>query len=60
MERALGEAALLGIPLKQSKRGEETTIWVSLTKAVDNRHRRLIRSLMALGFEYWPGKGYWR
>ena len=60
MERALGEAALLGIPMKQSKRGEETTIWVSLTKAVDNRHRRLIRSLMALGFEYWPGKGYWR
>ena len=60
MERALREAALLDIPVKQRKRGEETTTWVSLTKAVDNRHRKLIRSLMALGFEYWPGKGYCR
>ena len=60
IDRALREAALLDIPVKQSKRGEETTTWVSLTKAVDNRHRKLIRSLMALGFEYWPGKGYWR
>lgn len=60
MERALREAARLDIPVKQSKRGEETTTWVSLTKVVDNRHRKLIRSLMALGFEYWPGKGYWR
>ena len=60
MELVLCQAAVLDIPVKQSKRGAETTTWVGLTKAVDNRHRKLIRSLMALGFEYWPGKGYWR
>jgi RNA polymerase primary sigma factor len=60
LERALREAALMDIPVQQSKRGEEATTWVGLTKAVDNRHRKLIRALMALGFEYWPGRGYWR
>ena len=60
VERVLGQAVLLDIPVEQTYRGEETTTWVSLTKAIDNRHRRLIRSLLALGFKYWPGKGYWR
>jgi RNA polymerase primary sigma factor len=60
VEQVLRQAALLEIPVEQTARGEETTIWVSLTKAIDNRHRKLIRSLMAVGFEYWPGKGYWR
>ncbi|MBL0089732.1 MAG: sigma-70 family RNA polymerase sigma factor [Ideonella sp.] len=60
VERVLRQAALLDIPVEQTTRGEETTIWVSLTKAIDNRHRKLIRSLMALGFEHLPGKGYWQ
>jgi len=60
LERVMLEATNLNVPVKQSKRGVETTTWVSLTKAIDNRHRKLIRSLLALGFEYWPGKGYWR
>ncbi|MEP7295239.1 MAG: sigma-70 family RNA polymerase sigma factor [Burkholderiales bacterium] len=60
VERVLRQAALLDISVEQTTRGEETTTWVSLTKSTDNRHRKLIRSLMALGFEYWPGKGYWR
>ena len=60
VERVLRQAALLDIPVEQTTRGEETTTWVGLTKAIDNRHRKLIRSLMGLGFEYWPGKGYWR
>ena len=60
VERVLRQAALLDIQVEQTTRGEETTTWVGLTKAIDNRHRKLIRSLMGLGFEYWPGKGYWR
>lgn len=60
VERVLRQAALLDIPVEQTTRGEVTTTWVLLTKAIDNRHRKLIRSLMALGFEYWPSKGYWR
>ena len=60
IERVLRQAALLEISVEQTTRGGETTTWVGLTKAIDNRHRKLIRSLMALGFEYWPGKGYWR
>lgn len=60
VERLLRQAALLDIPVEQTTRGEETTTWVGLTKAIDNRHRKLIRSLIGLGFEFWPGKGYWR
>jgi len=40
--------------------GEESVTWVCLTKATDNRHRKLIRALLGMGFGYWPGKGYRR
>lgn len=60
LEKVLREATLLEIPVEQSARGNDTTTWVHLTKAADNRHRKLIRSLMEMGFEYWPGKGYRR
>ena len=59
VERVLRQAAYLDIPVEHTTMGEETAIWVGLTKAIDSRHRKLIRSLMALGFKYWPGKGYW-
>lgn len=60
MERVLREATLLDISVDQGVVGKESATWVYLTRAADNRHRKLIRSLLAMGFEYWPGKGYWR
>jgi RNA polymerase primary sigma factor len=59
VQKLLRQATILGIPVEQNAHGDEKRTWVNLTQAVDNRHRRLIRSLLALGFEYRPGKGYW-
>lgn len=60
MERVLREAILLDIQVEQTARDDETKTWVKLTKAANNRHRNLIRSLLAIGFKYSPSKGYWR
>lgn len=60
VERVLRQAALLNISVEHTTRCEETITWVRLTKAIDNRQRKLIRALVDLGFEYLPGKGYWR
>lgn len=60
LEKVLSQASALGIPVEQTMQGEESVTWVGLTKATDNRHRKLIRSLLGMGFGYWPGKGYRR
>ena len=60
IERILREATLLDIPVEQNVCGEETTTWVSVTKPADTRERELVRSLNAVGFEYWLGKEYCR
>jgi RNA polymerase primary sigma factor len=36
------------------------TTWVDVKGNPDNRHRKLIRKLLAIGFKHWPGKGYWK
>lgn len=60
IERVLREATILGIPVEQSVHENETTTWVSVTTPAGGRERKLIRSLLAMGFAYWPGRGYWR
>ncbi len=40
--------------------GEARRLWVHITTTPDNRSRKIVRKLIALGFEFWPGKGYWR
>lgn len=34
--------------------------WVMINDAPDDRTRSLVLGLLANGFVYWPGKGYWR
>lgn len=60
IDRLLSEAADTGISVDDDRDGPSGRIWVNLTSAPDSRYRRLIRKLLALGFEFWPGKGYWR
>ena len=60
MDRLLAEAAELGIPIENDRGGESGSTWVNLIEASDARTRALLRKLVAHGFEYWPGKGYWR
>ena len=60
MDRLLAEAAELGIPVEIDCGGESGSTWVNLTEARDVRTRTLLRRLLAHGFAYSPGRGYWR
>lgn len=59
LERLLAQATELGIPVHDD-RASSGNIWVELLEARDSHHRRLVRSLVSLGFVFWPGKGYWQ
>lgn len=59
LDRLLAHAADLGVTVDDD-RSESGAVWVNLTAMRDNRDRGLARRLLAMGFEYWPGRGYWR
>jgi len=59
LERLLMQASELGIPIEDD-RGGTGSVWVNLTEMRDNRARALVRKMLAMGFEHWPGRGYWR
>lgn len=58
--RFMTEALELGVEVAMDRESTSGTTWVELKGRPDDRHRRLIRKLLAIGFKHWPGKGYWR
>jgi RNA polymerase primary sigma factor len=60
IDKLLAQAADLGIPIDDDSKGPSGRVWVNLIAPSDDRYRRLVRKLHALGFEFWPGKGYWK
>ncbi|WP_181158026.1 sigma-70 family RNA polymerase sigma factor [Burkholderia multivorans] len=60
IDRLLAEVVDLAISVDDDRDGPSGRIWVNLANAPDRRYRKLVRKLLALGFEFWPGKGYWR
>lgn len=60
IDRLLSQAAELGICVDDDRKGTSGRIWVNLTDVSDHHCRKLVRKLLALGFEFWPGKGYWK
>lgn len=60
LDRLLSQALELGIPVDDDRKGPSGTIWVNIIETSDLRFRKLVRKLLALGFEFWPRKGYWR
>jgi RNA polymerase primary sigma factor len=60
IDRVLSQAADLGISIDDERNGPSGRIWVNVTDASDSHCRQLVRKLLALGFESWPGKGYWK
>jgi RNA polymerase primary sigma factor len=60
LEKVLTQAAELGIPVEDDRFGPTGRIWVKFNVTQDQGHRRLARKLMALGFEFWQGVGYWK
>lgn len=56
----IAQAVDLGIPVEDDQSGGTRSTWVNLTEAHNAVTRALVRKLIAMGFEYWPGRGYWR
>lgn len=59
LDKLLDQARAAGVAVVNDREGEQR-IWVHITDTPDNRSRKLVRKLIGLGFEFWPGKGYWR
>jgi len=60
LDKLLDQAREGGIAVEDYTEGDARRVWVYITETPDNRSRRLVRKLIELGFEFWPGKGYWR
>jgi RNA polymerase primary sigma factor len=60
IDRLLLQSAALGIPVDDDRTGSSGKAWIKLTNVQDTPTRKLVRHLIAAGFEYLPGKGYWK
>lgn len=60
LDKLLDQAREAGIVVEDYLEGEARRLWVHITNTPDNRSRKIVRKLIVLGFEFWPGKGYWR
>jgi RNA polymerase primary sigma factor len=60
IDSLLSQAAELGICVDDDRHGTSGRVWVDVSAPSDTRCRKFIRKLLAMGFEYWPGKGYWK
>lgn len=60
IERLLEQATDLGISITDDRTGPTGEIWINFIDMPDGRYRKLARKLLALGFEFMPGKGYWK
>ncbi|MBA4110883.1 MAG: hypothetical protein C0487_14960 [Leptothrix sp. (in: Bacteria)] len=60
LDKLIDQLLVAGIAVEDDRDGGSGRLWVNLTEAPDMRSRRFVRKLIAMGFEFWPGKGYWR
>ena len=60
IDKLIDQLLVAGIAVEDDRDDGSGRLWVDLTEAPDMRSRRFVRKLIAMGFEFWPGKGYWR
>ncbi|WP_426175573.1 sigma-70 family RNA polymerase sigma factor [Massilia sp. TWR1-2-2] len=60
IDRLLGQASNLGIPFADERNENDGKLWINFTEVPNINHRKFMRKLLALGFEFQAGKGYWR
>jgi RNA polymerase primary sigma factor len=53
-------AKRLGVPVDDSRKNGFGSILFKLTDAPESENIPLVQALISTGFQYWPGKGYWR
>jgi RNA polymerase primary sigma factor len=60
VDKLLDQALTAGVAVHDDREGDSQKIWVYITSTKDSRSRALVRKLLARGFKFSPGKGYWR
>lgn len=60
LDKLVEQARAHGVAVDDESEHGVRKILVRITDAPDGRSRKLIRKLIKLGFEFHPGKGYWR
>lgn len=60
IERLMVQATDFGISITDERIGPTGKIWINFIDMSDSRYRKLARKLIAVGFEFMPGKGYWK
>ena len=60
VQKLLFEATLLGATVEFDLQGADNSVWIDFSKASTTPPRPWIRKIIASGFKFWPGKGYWR
>jgi len=60
LDKLLDLARAQGITVEEESEYGPRKILVRITDLSDNRMRKLIRKLFDMGFEFQPGKGFWR
>jgi RNA polymerase primary sigma factor len=60
LDRFLKMMVVFGINVIDDRHKEDGSLWVEIMDDCDNRHNQVIRKLTEFGFEYFPGKGYWK
>ncbi|ABD70780.1 sigma 28 [Rhodoferax ferrireducens T118] len=60
LDKVLAMAAVLGFTVEDERDGKSGRVWVNILETPNIHSRKLVRKMLDLGFEFWPGKGYWR
>jgi len=60
IERLMVQAMDLGVSIKDERIGSTGKIWINFIDMSDIRYRKLARKLIAVGFKFMLGKGYWK
>jgi RNA polymerase primary sigma factor len=60
LDRILSQIENSGVRVLDDRQGPTGKIWVDVPVAKDGQYRQLVRKLLAAGFEYSPGKGFWK
>lgn len=60
LEKLLSHVRAIGFEVEERLDDPDRRIWVRITETPDNHSRKIVRKLIDFGFEFWPGKGYWR
>lgn len=60
LEKLLSHVRTIGFEVEEHLNDSDKIIWVRITETPDNHSRKIARKLIDFGFEFQPGKGYYR